>query len=128
MRMTTATLPEFKYVPITQLHESPLNPRKLFAPAALAELTASIKAHGVRTPLLVRANAKGYEIAAGHRRYRAAKLAGLAELPAVVQTMEDVEFIELLSFDNLQRQDMTALEEADGYKLLVTKAGYSVEK
>jgi ParB/RepB/Spo0J family partition protein len=123
--MTTA---EFRFVPVAQLHESPFNPRRLFDAARLQELTDSVRAHGVRTPLLVRPNAKGYEIAAGHRRYRAAKAAGLAEVPAVVQAMEDVEFIELLSFDNLQRQDMTALEEAEGYRLLMTKASYTVER
>ncbi len=119
---------EFRLIPLGQLYESPLNPRRLFDPARLEELIASVRAHGVRTPLLVRQNAKGYEIAAGHRRYRAAKAAGLPEVPAVVQAMTDVEFIELLSFDNLQRQDMTPLEEADGYRLLMTKAGYTIER
>lgn len=124
----TTTLLEFRYVPVVQLHESPINPRKLFDPAKLQELTDSVRTHGVRTPLLVRSNAKGYEIAAGHRRYRAAKAAGVEQVPVVVQPMEDVEFIELLSFDNLQREDMTPLEEAEGYKLLMTKAGYDVKR
>ena len=124
----TTTTPEFRFAPIKQLHESPLNPRKLFDPIKLQELVDSVRAHGVRTPLLVRPNAKGLEIASGHRRFRAATSAGLDQVPVVVQEMSDAEFIELLSFDNLQREDFTPLEEAEGYRLLMTKASYSVER
>jgi ParB/RepB/Spo0J family partition protein len=126
--MSTTTAVEFRMIELKQLHESPLNPRKAYPQAALDELAASIKASGIITPLIARPNAKGFEIAAGHRRYRAAKLAGLEVAPVIVRAMEDQEFVEILNIENLQRQDMTALEEADGYKLLMTKAGYTVER
>ena len=121
--MTTST---FANLPLASLHESPLNPRQRFDPAAMAELAASIAAHGIITPLLVRQNGAGYEIAAGHRRYRAAQLAGLTEAPAVVRTMTDVEFLEILVMENDQREDVHPLEEARGYETLRTKAKYDV--
>lgn len=127
MQMTT-TAPAFQMIPLGQLHESALNPRKTFNAKSMEDLVASVKAKGVITPLLVRPNAKGFEIAAGHRRYRAAKAAGLAELPAVVRAMEDVDFLEVLIMENDEREDLHPLEEAEGYRLLMTRAGYRVER
>lgn len=124
--MMTAT--EFQIVPLSKLHESPLNPRRTFDPKKLEELAASIKAKGVMTPLLVRPNAKGFEIAAGHRRYRAAKAAGVESVPAVVREMTDAEFLELLVFENDEREDLHPLEEAQGYHLLMMEAGYDVAR
>ncbi|MBI4636122.1 MAG: ParB/RepB/Spo0J family partition protein [Candidatus Rokubacteria bacterium] len=124
----TTTAPVFQLVPLAQLHESPLNPRKHFDPKSLEELTASITASGIITPLVVRPNAGGFEIAAGHRRYRAAQKAGLTEAPCVVRPMTEAEFVEILSIENGRREDLTPLEEAEGYRLLMTKAGYSVER
>jgi ParB/RepB/Spo0J family partition protein len=122
----------FRNIPIALLREAAQNPRQHFDPKKLEELTASIKAHGVRTPLLVRPNAnehEGYEIGAGHRRYRAALAAGLAEVPAVIRPMGDTEFLELLTFENLQREDVHPLEEAEGYRALIrSKGGYDVAK
>jgi ParB/RepB/Spo0J family partition protein len=120
----------FQYLPLADLRESPLNPRKHFDPAKLAELAASIKAKGVLTPLLVRPVAKGaaYEIGAGHRRYRAANIAEIDQVPAVVREMSDTEFLELLVTENDQREDVHPLEEAAGYQALMTKAGYPVER
>jgi len=109
--MTTATL-GYQVVPLADLHESKRNPRKHFNAEALAELAASIAAKGVLTPLLVRPNAAGYEIAAGHRRYRAAKAAGVDQVPAIVREMTDTEFLEILTIENLQREDVHPLEEA----------------
>lgn len=119
---------EFRMLPLTQLHESPLNPRKHYEPNAMAELAASIRTSGIITPLVVRPNAGGFEIAAGHRRYRAAKLVDLAEAPCIVRPMSEAEFVEILSIENGRREDLTPLEEADGYRLLMTKAGYTVER
>jgi ParB family chromosome partitioning protein len=127
MTMTT-TETGLSTLRLADLHESPLNPRKSFPADALAELTASIKTTGILVPLIVRPNAKGYEIAAGQRRCRAAKAAGLADVPALVRQMTDAEFIELGLVENDQRQDLTALEEADGYRLLMTRAQYTVER
>lgn len=122
MPPTTATQqagPTFQLLAIAQLHESPHNPRKHFDPASLAELADSLKIHGVLTPLTVRAHGRGYEIAAGHRRYRAAKLAGLTEVPAIVRAMTDEQFLEVLVIENDQREDVHPLEEAAGYQALL---------
>ena len=94
----------YQQIPLAKLHESRLNPRKHFAAAALEELAASIKTHGVLTPLLVRPNASGFEIAAGHRRYRAAGLASVTDVPAVVRPMTDAELLEILVVENDQRE------------------------
>lgn len=118
----------FHLVPLAQLHESPHNTRRHTDAKALEELTASIKSHGVLTPLLVRPNAKGYEIAAGHRRYRAAKAAGLTEVPAIVRGMTDQEFLEVLTIENLQREDIHPLDEAQGYQALLRIKGYDVAR
>jgi ParB family chromosome partitioning protein len=127
MSTTEATV-AFEYLPITKLHESPLNPRKTIDPARLAELTASVAAKGVMTPLLVRPNADGYEIGAGHRRFGAAKAAGVATVPAVVRAMADGEFLELLVFENDEREELHPLEEGAGYRELMPRAGYAVAK
>ena len=110
---------EFKTIPLSEIHESPHNPRKHFDAAKLNELAESIKTVGILTPLLVRPNAKGYEIAAGHRRYRAAKLAKVALLPCLVREMSDQEFMELLNIENLQREGVHPLDEAQGYAVLM---------
>lgn len=129
--MTTETHQQthFTMLPIEELNESALNPRKYFDPVKLKELTDSVRAKGVITPLLVRpAGDIGYEIAAGHRRFRAALAAELVEVPAVVRVMDDVDFLEVLIMENDEREDLHPLEEADGYRTLMTKAGYTVER
>jgi len=119
-------------IPIEQLHESPLNPRKHYDPEGLKELAASLRETGQLEALLVRPmngrTAGGYEIASGHRRFRAAKLAGLTQLEAKVQDLDDRALIEILNIANLQRHDLTPLDEAAGFKLLMEKAGYDVAK
>jgi ParB/RepB/Spo0J family partition protein len=119
-------------IPIAQLHESPLNPRKHYDADGLKELAASLKETGQLEALLVRPmngrSAGGYEIASGHRRFRAAKLAGLTQLEAKVQDLDDRALIEILNIANLQRHDLTPLDEAAGFKLLMEKAGYDVAK
>jgi ParB/RepB/Spo0J family partition protein len=119
---------EFKLLPIDELHESALNPRKTFNQQRMDELTASVRAKGVITPLLVRPSDDGYEIAAGHRRLRAAKAAGCAVLPAVVRDMDDTTFLEILVLENDERADLHPLEEAEGYNTLMRRAGYTVER
>lgn len=123
--MTTEGLQTLK---LEQLHESPWNPRKYFDAGKLQELADSIKANGIIEPLLARPNAKGFELAAGHRRFRAARLAGLEEAPVIVRAMADKQFLEVLLVDNLQREDLSALEEAEGYKTLMSRAGYDVRR
>lgn len=118
----------YALLPIEELHESPLNPRKHFDRAALEELAGSIAAKGILTPLLVRPNAKGFEVGAGHRRLRAAKIVGLGQLPAVVRQMSDADFLELLVVENDQREDVHPLEQAEGYKRLMLLDSYDAKR
>lgn len=115
-------------IPLDELHESPWNPRKHFAPKALEELAESIRKVGILSPVLVRPReAGGYEIAAGHRRFRAAKLAGLPATPAIVRPMGDQEFLEILTIENLQREDVHPLEEGEGYRTLMAQTGWDAD-
>lgn len=126
-------------VPVNKLVESPLNYRRHFDEAKLTQLAANVKLIGVRSPLLVRALKKGspwldatadlltadaFEIASGHRRYRAAKMAGIENVPAVIQSMTDDAFIETLSVEILQHEDVHALDEAAAYRDLLKRPGY----
>lgn len=113
-------------IALDKLHESPLNPRRAFDEKALKELAANLAQVGVLTPLLVRPNAKGYEIAAGHRRFRAAKIAKLAGVPCVVRELDDQTFLEIMTIENLQREDIHPLDEALGYQALIDKTGMEV--
>jgi ParB/RepB/Spo0J family partition protein len=120
-------------VSIEQLHPSATNPRKHFDKAALAELADSVRSKGILQPLLVRpiggsGASKAYEVVAGERRYRAAKIAGLRTVPAVVRDMTDSEALELQVIENLHRADLHPLEEAEGYEQLQRLHGYGVDE
>jgi ParB/RepB/Spo0J family partition protein len=114
-------------VELDHLVESETNPRKHFT--GIEELAESIKKVGLLVPLLVRTLPDGrYEIVAGHRRYRAAKLAGLSELPCEVRELTDVQTLEVQLTENIQRDDLTPLEEADGYDALMKASGYTADQ
>ena len=118
-------------VPIEFLRPAALQPRRYFGEDELAALTESIRAKGVMQPLLVRRLPDGddhYEIVAGERRWRAAQLAGCHELPVVVYALSDREALEVALLENVQRQDLTPLEEADGYQRLITQFGHTQEE
>ncbi|MBV8594191.1 MAG: ParB/RepB/Spo0J family partition protein [Caulobacteraceae bacterium] len=111
-------------IPIERLQPNPDQPRRAFDPEALAELTASLKAHGVVTPILVRpapGNPGVYQIVAGERRWRAAGQAGLAALPAMVRDLDDAEVMECALVENLQRADLNPLEEARAYGVMESR-------
>jgi ParB family transcriptional regulator, chromosome partitioning protein len=115
-------------VPIEFLAPSPLQPRRHFAEDELEALAESIRARGVMQPLLVRAAAgepQRYEIVAGERRWRAAQRAGVHELPVVVHTLSDREALEVALLENVQRQDLSPIEEADGYRRLIDEFGHT---
>lgn len=108
------------YLPISQVESCSTQPRKLFDEGALAELADSIREHGVIQPLTVRKLSSGYyQIIAGERRWRAARLAGLTEIPAVVIEADDQKAAELALVENLQREDLNPMEEAAGYQSLI---------
>lgn len=134
--------PSFAMLPVDQIAPSPTNPRKYFDQTKLAELAASIAASGVHQPILVRplpagrlaetfneGRAKGrkalptHELIAGERRLRACKLAGVASIPAMIKPLTDAQVIEVQIVENLQRDDLSELEEAEGYQALIAATG-----
>lgn len=118
-------------VPIDYLEPSPLQPRRQFPEEELEALAASIREHGVLQPLVVRPArglAAGYEIVAGERRWRAAQRAGLADLPVVVRDLDDRQVLELALVENLQREDLSPLEEAEAYARLARDFGRTQEE
>jgi ParB family chromosome partitioning protein len=120
-----------RYIPIDRIEPNPGQPRMTFDEEALAELAASIKEHGVLQPVLVRPQAGDplhYQIVAGERRWRASKLAALREIPALIETIDDDTALEIALIENLQREDLSPLEEAVMYERMVTDHGYSVRK
>lgn len=106
-------------VPLERIHPCPFQPRKEFAPETLSELADSIKAQGIVQPLIVREHNGRLELIAGERRWRAAQLLGLAEVPVIVRSADDRQVLELALIENLQRENLNPIEEAQGYTQLV---------
>lgn len=121
-------LGELRELPLVSLRESPWNPRHYFSETALDELVGSIQGKGITTPLIVRPTRDGFEIGAGARRYRAAQRAGLNLVPCIVRVLDDEQFLELISFENLQREDPHPLDEAAGFRNYLDHAHCSVEE
>lgn len=114
---------------LSEIEPNRSQPRKEFDDEALSELAESIAQHGILQPILVRPIfAGGYQIVAGERRWRAARMAGLMEVPVIIRDMDDAEFMQLALIENLQREDLTALEEAKGYKSLMDTHGFTQEE
>lgn len=113
---------------ISEIRPNPYQPRKEFEPKALQELADSIKTHGIFTPLLVRKSVSGYDLIAGERRLRAAKLAGLTQVPAIAVDFTEEQMMEISILENVQREDLNPIEEAAAYESLVKKLGYTQEK
>ena len=122
-----AAAEQVRQLAIDSVRPNPDQPRKLFDPEKLEELTASIRQHGVMQPLVVVEREGGYMIAAGERRWRAAQAAGLKEVPALVRQLDPRELAELSLIENLQREDLTGLEEAQAFSDLMTGHGYTQE-
>ena len=116
-------------LPLSQIESHASQPRKHFDEAALSELAESIRSHGVIQPLTVRRLSSGYyQIIAGERRWRAAKLAGLSEIPVVIIEADDRKAMELAMIENLQREDLNPIEEAEGYRVLMEQYGMTQEQ
>ena len=116
-------------LPISQVEPGLKQPRKRFEEEALQDLADSIRTHGIIQPLTVRRLSSGYyQIIAGERRWRAAKLAGLTEVPAVIIEADDRKVMELGLIENLQREDLNPIEEANGYKVLMEEYGLTQEE
>ena len=106
-------------VNISELRPNPYQPRKVFDKDALAELAKSIKEHGVFQPIIIKKSIKGYEIIAGERRVRASKMAGLDKVPAIIRNLNDEQMMEIALLENLQRENLSSIEEAKAYKSLI---------
>jgi ParB family chromosome partitioning protein len=121
---------EQRMVSIAEVKSSPLNPRKDFRDDELMELAESIRTKGLVQPIVVRPDGMsgGYEIVAGERRWRAAQKAGIHTIPVIIRELSDRELLELAIIENVQRQDLNAIEEATGYRELVERFDYSQEQ
>lgn len=116
-------------LPLTEIVPNKEQPRKTFDEGALEELADSIKQHGVLQPLLVRPlPSGGYQLVAGERRWRASRIAGLKEVPVVVKELSDVETMEIAIIENLQREDLNPIEEAEGLQALIDRCGFTQEE
>ncbi|GLB59220.1 ParB/RepB/Spo0J family partition protein [Cytobacillus sp. NCCP-133] len=117
-----------KEVQIKELRPNPYQPRKIFGKEAIEELKQSIVEHGILQPIIVRKSIKGYEIVVGERRFRAAKEAGMVTVPVVVKELNEQQMMELAVLENLQREDLTPIEEAAAYQLLMDKLTVTQEE
>lgn len=106
-------------IPLNELRPNPYQPRKIFDEVALNELALSIKEHGIFQPIIVKKCIKGYEIIAGERRYRASKIANLKTIPAIIKEFTDDEMMQIALLENLQRENLTSIEEARAYKSII---------
>lgn len=115
-------------ISVKDIKVNPFQPRKIFDEVALSELTESIKEHGVLQPVILRRKGKLFEIVVGERRFRATKAAGLKEIPAVIRELTDQQMMEIAILENLQREDLTPIEEADAYQNLMENLNLTQEQ
>ena len=119
---------EIVYLNLSDLRPNPYQPRKVFNDEALSELAESIKENGVFQPIIVKKSIKGYEIIAGERRYRASILAGKTNIPAIIRNFTEEQMIEIAWLENLQRENLSAIEEAMAYKNMLEKLNLTQEQ
>lgn len=119
---------QVKEVSVSEIRPNPYQPRKEFEQSAIDELAHSIREHGIIQPLIVRKSIKGFELVAGERRLRAAKLAGLKQVSVVVKAYTDQQLMEIALIENLQRENLNPLEEAEAYEKLIAHHEYTQEQ
>lgn len=124
----TATNEEIIELRIDELRANPYQPRKIFDSEALKDLALSIKEHGVFQPIIVKKSIKGYEIIAGERRVRASKLAGLEKIPAIIRNLDDEQMMEIALLENLQRENLSSIEEAIAYRKMIDSLSLTQEE
>lgn len=112
-------------IAISDIHPNPAQPRRHFSEDSLEELAQSLKRHGLIQPILVRPHGQGYQIVAGERRWRAAQRAQLHQVKAIIRNLSDEETLEIALIENIQRQDLNPIEEAEAYRKLCTDFGHS---
>ncbi len=126
--VTTTPESEVKEINIDEIRSNPYQPRIHFDEIALKELADSIKEHGVFEPIIVKKSIKGYELVAGERRTKASKLAGLDKIPAIVKDFDDQAMMEIALLENIQREDLSPIEEAQAYKNFMIKTNMTQEE
>lgn len=124
----TATNEEIVELKLSELRPNPYQPRKVFKDESLEELASSIKEHGVFQPIIVKKSIKGYEIIAGERRFRASKLAGLEKIPAIIREFTDEQMMEIALLENLQRENLSSIEEAEAYHTMIQNLGLTQDE
>ncbi len=117
--MEDATKDEIVEISLNELRANPYQPRKIFDEESLKELSDSIREYGVFQPIIVKKSIKGYDIIAGERRVKASKIAGLTTIPAIVRDFSDEQMMQIALLENLQRENLTAIEEANAYKEII---------
>lgn len=119
---------DIKKIPLSEIRSNPYQPRKRFDETSLQELADSIKEHGLFQPIIVKKSIKGYEIVAGERRTRAARLAGFTDIPAIVKEYTDEEMAEIALLENIQREDLNPIEEAEAYAKIIEKSSLTQDE
>ena len=119
---------EIKMIPVDEIRSNPYQPRIHFDQDALEELAESIKEHGVLEPIIVKKSIKGYELVAGERRTKASRLAGKATIPAIIKDFDDQSMMEIALLENIQRENLTPIEEAKAYKNFMDKMDLTQEE
>jgi len=124
----SATEKDIKNIPISEIRSNPFQPRIVFDEEKLQELSESIKEHGLFQPIIVKKSIKGYELVAGERRTKAAKLAGYTEIPAIIRDFTDEEMMEVAILENIQREDLNPIEEAEAYANMIKRTSITQDE
>lgn len=124
----TTSKSDILQIPISEIRSNPYQPREHFDPEALQELAESIKQHGVIEPIIVKKSIHGYELVAGERRTKASKIAGLETVPAIVKDFSDLEMMDIAILENIQREDLSPIELAEGFQKYINNTGITQDE
>ena len=127
-RLAISQNEQIQKIDLSKIKANPYQPRKTFDDDRLSDLAMSIQTHGVLQPIVLRQTVQGYYIVVGERRFRASQLAGLTEIPAIIKELSDSDMMELAIIENLQREDLNAIEEAESYQRLMNDLGLTQQK
>lgn len=127
-RLAISQNEQIQKIDLSKIKANPYQPRKTFDDDRLSDLATSIQTHGVLQPIVLRQTVQGYYIVVGERRFRASQLAGLTEIPAIIKELSDSDMMELAIIENLQREDLNAIEEAESYQRLMNDLGLTQQK
>ena len=125
---TAETKGDIVEINLSEIRSNPYQPRKVFDQAALEELAQSIKEYGIVQPIIVKKSIKGYELVAGERRTKAARLAGLTTIPAIIKDFNDQDMMEIALIENIQRENLNPIEEAESYANIIKLRGFTQEE